>query len=111
LSVRFAAVIVALVGLLLVAGGALSLWRSHAAAEKSALAIEQQKAAAVAGEISALMANLESQLAWTAQPDWKNAGMPQQRADFTRMLRQFPAVTELFYIDKRGLEQLKVSRL
>ncbi|MBX3580461.1 MAG: GAF domain-containing protein [Rhizobiaceae bacterium] len=111
LSVRFATVIVALVGLLLVAGGALSLWRSYAEAEKSALAVEQQKAAAVAGEISAMMANLESQLAWTAQPDWKSAGIAQQRADFTRMLRQFPAVTELFYIDSKGLEQLKISRL
>ena len=26
-------------------------------------------------------------------------------------MRQFPAITELFYIDSRGFEQLKVSRM
>src|SRR5690606_39687248 len=55
-------------------------------------------------------ADLERQLAWTAQPAWKNADVEQQRADFTRMLQQFPSITELFYIDRWGAEQLKVSR-
>ena len=56
------------------------------------------------------MTELESQLAWTAQPAWKSAGVEQQRADFTRMLQQFPAITELFFIDSNGIERLKVSR-
>ena len=56
------------------------------------------------------MTELERQLAWTAQPAWKSAGVEQQRADFARMLRQVPAITELFYIDSNGSERLKVSR-
>ncbi|MEQ1943134.1 GAF domain-containing protein [Mesorhizobium sp. VNQ89] len=111
LSLKFATVIVTLVALLLLAGGALSLWRSYEETRRSALAIDQQKAVALAQQVEGLMTSLESQLAWTAQPDWKAAGLEQQRADFARILRQFPAVTELFYINNRGLEQLKVSRL
>ena len=110
LSVKFATVMVALVALLLLASGAVSLWWAYNGAERSALAGEQQKAEALAGRIGGVMTELESQLAWTAQPAWKSAGIEQQRADFTRMLQQFPAVTELFYIDSKGIEQLKVSR-
>ena len=111
LSFKFAAVTVALVGLLLLLSAGVSLWQAHDAAERSALAAQRQKADALAARVEGFVANLESQLAWTAQPDWRTAGIDQQRTDFARILRQFPAVTELFYIDSRGFEQLKVSRL
>ncbi|MBL8575752.1 MAG: GAF domain-containing protein [Mesorhizobium sp.] len=111
LSLKFAAVVSTLVALLLLAGGALSLWRSYEETQRSALAIDQQKAVALAQQVEGLMSSLENQLAWTAQPDWKTAGLEQQQGDFARILRQFPAVTELVYINNRGLEQLKVSRL
>src|SRR5690606_23250545 len=79
-------------------------------AQRSAFAAERQKAETLAGRIGAAVSELQSQIAWTTQPAWTSARIEQQRADFTRMLRQFPAVTELFYIDGNGLEQLKVSR-
>jgi GAF domain-containing protein/HAMP domain-containing protein len=110
LSVRFAAVTVALVALLLLISSIVSLWRGYGQAKDAALALDQHKAAALAGEIEGFAADLENQLAWTAQPDWRTAGIEQQRTDFARMLRQFPAVTDLFYVDNRGRERLKVSR-
>ena len=111
LSVKFASVTVVLALLLLALFGAASLWWAYSGAERAAFAAGQQKAETLAGRIDGVLSELGSQLAWTAQPAWKSAGIEQQRADFTRMLSQFPAVTELFYIDGKGLEQLKVSRL
>ncbi len=96
--------------LLLALFGAASLWWAYSGAERAAFAAGQQKAETLAGRIDGVLSELGSQLAWTAQPAWRSAGIEQQRADFTRMLSQFPAVTELFYIDGKGLEQLKVSR-
>jgi len=110
LSLKFAAVTVALVALLLLASAAISLWQGYTEAERSALAIQQTKAEALAGRVGSVLGGLETQLAWTAQPEWKTAGIEQQRADFARMLQQFPAVTELFQIDAQAAEQLKVSR-
>ncbi|MEW9804816.1 GAF domain-containing protein [Mesorhizobium sp. ZMM04-5] len=111
LILKFASALVLLVGLLLAAAAAVSLWQGYQEAERGALAVEQQKAEAIAARIDGLMSTLETQLAWTAQPDWRASGIDRQRADFSRLLGQFPAITELFYIDSRGFEQLKLSRL
>ena len=110
LWLKFVTVIVALAALLLLAGGAISLWWGYNEAQRSALSGQQQKAEALAGRIGGVMIELESQLAWTTQPAWKSADVELQRADFTRMLSQFPVITELFFIDGNGLERLKVSR-
>lgn len=111
LSLKFVGVLVTLVALLLFAAASVTLWHGYMGAERSALAIQQEKAVALAGRIDSVLGGLQSQLEWTAQPDWKTAGIVQQRADFGRMLRQFPAITELYYVDDKGAEQLKVSRL
>lgn len=111
LSVKFALIIVGVVALLLWIAVALSLWSSYREAGQSALAVQQEKAQALATSIDGSLSNLENQLAWTAQPDWKSAGIDRQRSDFARLLMQFPEVTELLYVDSGGFEQLKVSRL
>jgi len=111
LAVKFALITVGVVALLLSVAAAIGLWSSYREAEQSALAVQKEKAQALSARIDGVVAALESQLAWTAQPDWKSAGIAQQQTDFARMLRQFPEVTELIYIDSGGLEQLKVSRL
>ncbi|RLP27126.1 GAF domain-containing protein [Mesorhizobium sp. YM1C-6-2] len=110
LSLKFATAMVALALLLLALGSAAGLWWAYDNAQRSAFAAERQKAETLAGRIGAAVSELQSQIAWTTQPAWTSAGIEQQRADFTRMLKQFPAVTELFHIDGNGLEQLKVSR-
>ncbi len=110
LSLKFATATVALALLLLALGGAAGLWWAYDNTQRSAFEAERQKAETLAGRIGAAVSELQSQIAWTTQPAWTSAGIEQQRADFTRMLRQFPAVTELFHIDGNGLEQLKVSR-
>lgn len=111
LAVKFALITVGVVALLLCIAVAIGLWSSYREAEQSALAVQQEKAQALSARIEGVVTSLESQLAWTAQPDWKSAGIAQQQTDFARMLRQFPEITELLYIDASGQEQLKVSRL
>src|SRR5688500_10653762 len=85
LWVKFASVTVLLAALLLSLFGAVSLWSAYKEAERTALAVEQQKAEVLAGRIGGVVADLERQLAWTAQPAWKAADIEQQRADFARM--------------------------
>ncbi len=101
---------VGVVGLLLLFSAAIALWHAYGEAERSARAMQAQKAEALAARIEDFFANLEDQLAWTAQPGWQAAGIDRQRADFARILDQFPSVTELFSIDSGGLERLKISR-
>lgn len=110
LSFKFAIIAMAVVMLLLGMAVALSLWSSYREAERAALSIQQEKAQALAAQADGFLAGLQAQVAWTAQPEWKQMTPEQQRADFTRMLRQFPAITELYYIDGTGLEQIKISR-
>ncbi len=111
LSFKFAVITMAVIMLLLGMAVALSLWSSYREAERAALSIQQEKAQALSAQVDGFLSGLQTQIAWTTQPDWKRMSPEQQRADFTRMLRQFPAITELYYIDGTGLEQIKVSRL
>lgn len=111
LALKFVTVTAMLVALLLAAGAAISLWSSYNEAEQSALAVQQTKAAALASRIDGAVSGIENQLAWTAQPSWRASGIEEQRADFAWMMQRYPAITELFYIDSRGFEQLKLSRM
>ena len=80
---------------------------------KSALAqIQREKAAAAAVRIEAFVKDIERQMGWTTQPQLATAGaLEQRRLDYFRLQRQVPAITEVSYLDARGREQLRISRL
>ena len=111
LAVKFAAAVVGLVILVLIVNGAVSLWLSYQEAQRAALDVQQEKAQSASEQINQFVSEIESQIGWTTRAEWKHIGLDQQRYDFIRLLRQAPAITELFYLDGTGIEQLKVSRL
>ncbi len=111
LAVKLAAALVGLVVLVLLVNGAINMWLSYGRAKTAALQVQQEKAQAAAQRVAEFIAEIENQIGWTTRLEWSRVPLEQQRYDFTRLLRQVPAITELSFLDGKGKEQLKVSRL
>ena len=77
------------------------------------LRIQQEQAAGAATQIRRLLLDTESQLRWAFPPPGAagTATLDRRRADYFRLLRQVPAITEVAYLDAAGKEQLRLSRL
>jgi hypothetical protein len=110
---KYALLIIALVGGLLAASGAIGLYFSWRDNEQHLLALQTEKAQAAAARIEQYVEDIEHQLSWTALPALQvNASsLEQRRIDYLKLLRQAPAITEVAWIDAEGREQLRVSRL
>ncbi len=111
LAVKLAAALVGLVALVLLVNGAINMWLSYGEAKDAALGVQQEKAQAAAQRVGEFIAEIENQIGWTTRLEWSRVPLEQQRYDFARLLRQVPALTEVSYLDGKGKEQLKVSRL
>jgi hypothetical protein len=72
--------------------------------------ILRMQAEAVAAMIGRFIREIEAQVGWTTQLPWSAGTLEQRRFDGLRLLRQVPAITELFQLDATGHEQLRVSR-
>jgi signal transduction histidine kinase len=110
---KYATLIIALVGGMLVASGGVSLYFSYRENQQHLVALQREKAQAAATRIEQYISDIEQQLAWTAMPQVGAGGNPldQRRFEYLKLLRQVPAITEVTWIDASGREQLKVSRL
>src|SRR6267143_1898015 len=75
--------------------------------------IQREKASAAALRIEQFVREIERQMGWTTQPQVVAVpGAPEQRQiDYVRLLRQVPPITEVAFLDGRGREQLRMSRL
>src|SRR5215210_6183590 len=82
-------------------------YREHQAA---LLRLQQAEAAAAASRIQRFIEETERQLRW-AFPPAGAATLDRQRADYHRLLRQAPAITEVTYLDAAGAQRLRISRL
>ena len=111
LAAKLAAALVGLVALVLLVNGAINMWLSYGEAKNAALGVQGEKAQAAAQRVGEFVAEIENQIGWTTRLEWSRVPLEQQRYDFTRLLRQVPALTEVSYLDGKGKEQLKVSRL
>jgi signal transduction histidine kinase len=110
---KYATLIIALVGGMLVASGGISLYFSYRENQEHLVALQREKAEAAAGRIEQYIGDIEHQLGWTAMPQVGTGGnlLDQRRFEYLKLLRQVPAITEVAWIDASGREQLKVSRL
>jgi class 3 adenylate cyclase/HAMP domain-containing protein len=110
---KYAVILAALVAGALVVAGAVQIWFAYGEQRDALLRIQREKATAAAATIEQFVAGIQGQLGWTthavayAGPN----GVEQRRFDFIRLLRQSPPITELFYIDADGKEQLRISRV
>jgi HAMP domain-containing protein len=110
---KYAVLFVALVSGALVASGAEELYFSYQESKAALVTLQREKALGAAVSIEEFVKEVERQIGWTTQPSIvaPSAAMEQRRADYFRLFRQVPAITEVSYLDATGHEQLQVSRL
>jgi len=110
---KYAVLFVVLVSGALVASGALEVYFSYQENQQALVTLQREKALGAASRIEQFVKEVERQIGWTTQPSIvaPAAAMEQRRADYFRLLRQVPPITEVSYIDPEGREQLRVSRL
>src|SRR5262249_49170944 len=104
--------LVVLIGVALVTNGALDLYFWYREERSALTRLQHQKATAAAAEIAHFVNDTRRQLEWAIQPapllePISNAA---RRADFSRLLRQAPAITDLYYADALGRQRIRVSR-
>jgi signal transduction histidine kinase len=103
---------VGVVLLALLSNGLLEIYFAYQENKFALAQIQHEKAAAAAVRIEAFVKDIERQMGWTTQPQLAAAGaVEQRRLDYFRLQRQVPAITEVSYLDARGREQLRISRL
>ena len=110
---KYATLIIALVGGMLVVSGGISLYSSYRENQQHLVMLQREKAQAAASRIEQYIRDIEHQLGWTALTQVGANANPieQRRFEYLKLQRQVPAITEVAWIDASGREQLKVSRL
>ncbi|GAA4338207.1 hypothetical protein GCM10023165_16730 [Variovorax defluvii] len=111
---KYALLIIALVGGMLVASGAVVIYFSYRENQEHVIALQAEKAQAAATRIEQYVLNIEHQLGWTALPRPEAPGTEPREAryiEYLKLLRQVPPITDVAWIDGAGREQLRVSRL
>jgi hypothetical protein len=111
LFTKYVAFFMVVVGVALIANGALDAWFLYGEQRATSIQLQKQKAEAAAVEIGQYIKNIENEIGWTTQLPWSGSTMDQRRLDALRLLRQVPAITEVAEFDPEGKEQLRVSRL
>jgi len=100
-----------LVGAVLLAGGASDLYSSYFKTRDTTIALHREKAAAAAIRIEQFIHDIEQDIGWTNLLPRGANPLAQRHVEFIKLLRQSPAVTDVVWLDARGREQLRVSRL
>ncbi len=110
---KYVVLVVVLVSGALVASGAIEVYFSYQENKQALVTLQREKALGAASRIEQFVKEVERQIGWTTQPSIvaPGAAMEQRRADYFRLLRQVPPITEVSYLDPAGREQLRVSRL
>ena len=110
---KYALLIIALVGGLLIASGATSIYFSWRETERNLIALQAEKAQAAAARIEQYILDIEHQLGWTTLPALDEGSDPfePRRTEYQKLFRLVPAITEVAWIDPNGREQVRISRV
>ena len=110
---KYALLIITLVEGMLLASGAIGIYFSWREIEAHLVALQVEKAQSAATRIEQYVLDIEHQLSWTALPraDGEGDALEQRRIEYLKLQRQAPAITEVVWIDAKGKEQLRISRL
>ena len=110
---KYVVLFVLLVSGALLASGLIEIYFSYKESRAALVALQEEKALGVASRIEQFVKEVERQLAWTTEPVLAPTGsvIEQRRFDFVRLQLRVLAITESSYLDARGREQLRVSRL
>ena len=108
---KYVVLFVGLVSGVLAINAALDLYFVYQDNKRAAIEVQHEKAEAAAQRLELFVREIERQIGWVAQAQWSALPVDARYFDYARLLRQVPAITELAQLDRRGREQLRVSRL
>ncbi|MDI1263031.1 MAG: cache domain-containing protein, partial [bacterium] len=107
----FAKYVVALVGLVvfvLAVNGAMEIWITYTGVRSSLTDGMSEKSEATAKRIQQSIVDLDRQINWVTRAS--STKLEDRRADYTQLLNQVPAVSQLSLLSAQGREQLRLSR-
>jgi signal transduction histidine kinase len=104
---------VAVVSGALLTNGLVEIYFTYQESRAQLAQIQREKASAAALRIEQFVREIEHQMGWTTQPQVVAVAgaLEQRQIDYVRLLRQVPPITEVAFLDGRGREQLRMSRL
>lgn len=113
LFLKYAALIIAIVGGLLFASGLVHYrWALNETQEHLA-ALHAEKASSAAAQIKQFILDIDRQLGWV---ELSPSGSPEERLqqlriEYLKLMRQLPAISQLTWIGADGFERLAISRI
>jgi HAMP domain-containing protein len=108
---KYLLLIMTLVGLALLASGAISLVFSYRETSAALASLQQEKAVGAAARIEQYLRQVTQQLQYAALPQMGAGDLELRRIEFLKLLRQAPEVTDIALIDHEGRELIAESRL
>jgi class 3 adenylate cyclase/HAMP domain-containing protein len=91
----------------------MGIWFSYQETVRQLIQLQHEKAVLAATRIDLYVKNIEQQIDWTMVPLATSIYISpeQQRLEYFKLLRRVPAISDVSWIDSKGFEQLRVSRL
>ena len=112
IATRYAALVVALLSVALIASGTVEAWVSHRERQAALEALQREKVQAAATEVSRFVDDVLRSLDWVTLSAAPAGGeLERRRLDFLKLLRLEPAITTATLVDAGGRERLRVSRI
>lgn len=113
IATRYAALVVALLSVALIASGALQTWSAHRDRQAALEALQRAKAQAAAAAVSRFVEDILRSLDWVTLSAAPSAleDMERRRFEFLKLLRLEPAITTATLVSSDGREALRVSRI
>ncbi len=110
---KYATLIITLVTALLVLSGGVNAYFSVLEVQKHLQALQSEKAASAAERIQQYILDIDRQIGWTELPAFQDAVIPleKRRAEYLKLLRQAPPITDASWVDDSGRERVRVSRV
>ena len=108
---KYLLLIMTLVGLALLASGAISLVFSYRETSAALASLQREKAVGAAARIEQYLRQVTQQLQYAALPQMGAGDLELRRIEFLKLLRQAPEVTDIALIDSEGRELIAESRL
>jgi signal transduction histidine kinase/CheY-like chemotaxis protein len=109
---KYALYLAGLVSITLIISGAMSLYFLYGDTRALVVELQQEKARNAAQQIQRFVIEIEKQLKNVFYSQTVGPAEHQERYyDLLRLLRQSPAVVDISWIDRRGVQYIKVSRL
>jgi len=108
---KYLLLIMTLVGMALLASGAISLVFSYRETTAALASLQREKAIGAASRIEQYLRQVTQQLQYAALPQMGAGDLELRRVEFLKLLRQVPEVTDVALIGADGREQIAESRL